>query len=75
MRSYEFRRVAEDDYIGQCTDDIGRIELALYFDGQGLLGELTYSIQYAEDPPMMGSIFEKVERPHMVGALWSQPET
>jgi hypothetical protein len=24
---------------------------------------------------MMGSIFEKVERPHMVGALWSQPET
>ena len=63
----------QDEQVRQRVDDIPGIELAINFDHQRLSGKLVDDVECAVDTPLMGAALHEVIRPHMVRALWPEP--
>src|SRR5690606_11060817 len=63
------RHAAQDEEIGQDVDDVGGIELAIDADRKRLMRELVDHVEHAVLPSVMGSVFDEVVGPDMVGPL------
>jgi hypothetical protein len=60
--------------LGQGLDDLGRGELAIDPDGQGLARELVHHAEPAEPAPVVGPVLHEVIGPDMVRTLRPEPE-
>jgi hypothetical protein len=52
-----------------------RVELAIHDDGQAAPGELIDDSQHPECLAFMGSIYDEVMGPDMIGPTWSETNT
>ncbi len=64
----------QDEQVRQDIDHIGRVELALYPDGQAFATELVDDIQRTEGPSILRPVMNEVIRPDMVSVLWPQTD-
>ena len=72
---YEIGRAPQDEQSRQGINHVGRVELAVDMDHQGLLRELIDNVEGAIQPPATRPVLHEIIGPGMIWAFWPETDT
>jgi hypothetical protein len=68
------RHAAQDEQVGENTDDVGRIQAPGYPDHQSFPRKFVNNVQHPDLPPVMCAVLDKIIGPDVIWTLRPQPD-